>query len=384
MNIQNLGAINGKIARFLAERQPETPCLVVDLEEVAARYATIRRDLPAATVYYAIKANPAAPILETLVGLGSCFDTSGTVEIDMCLAAGATPDRLSCGSTMKKERTIAEAHGRGVRLFAFDSEAELAKLAAHAAGSRVYCRILVSSEGADWPLSRKFGCELDMAGALLAKARDSGLQPSGISFHVGSQQTEPRSWDSAIGEAARVFAGLRAQGIELDTLNVGGGFPARYREPIPSFDDYAGAITGAMAKHFGNEQPALVVEPGRFIGAEAGVLASEIVLVSTKSYGEDVRWVYLDVGKFGGLAETMDEAIKYPIVTPHDGGPDGPVVIAGPTCDGADILYENAGYRLPLDLKSGDRVLLLSAGAYTATYASIGFDGYPPLGEHYI
>ncbi len=381
---EGVGTVNGKIARFLSDASIETPCLVVDLDRVAENYLTIRRDLPEATIHYAIKANPAPELLKTLVGLGSSFDTSGIVEIDQCLAAGAAPAQLSCGSTLKKERTIAEAHARGVRLFAFDSEAELEKLAARAPGSRVYCRILVSSDGADWPLSRKFGCDLDMAAALLVRAREKGLRPSGISFHVGSQQTNPASWDAAIGQAAQVFAELRGVGIALETLNLGGGFPARYREPIPAFRAFAETIGESMARHFGDERPGMVVEPGRFIGAEAGVLASEVVLVSVKSFGDEVRWVYLDIGKFGGLAETMDEAIKYPIRTPRDGGPEGPVIIAGPTCDGADILYENAGYRLPLDLAAGDRVWLLTAGAYTTTYASIGFDGFPPLIEHYI
>jgi ornithine decarboxylase len=381
---EGVGPVNGKIERYLADASIETPCLVVDLDRVAENYRTIRRDLPEATIHYAIKANPAPEILKTLVGLGSNFDTSGTVEIDQCLAAGASPEHLSCGSTLKKERTIAEAHARGIRLFAFDSEAELEKLVARAPGSRVYCRILVSSDGADWPLSRKFGCDLDMAAALLVRAGEKGLQPSGVSFHVGSQQTNPASWDAAIGQAAQVFAELRSVGINLDTLNLGGGFPACYLEPIPAFRTFAETIDGSVARHFGNDRPGIVVEPGRFMGAEAGVLASEVVLVSRKSYGEDVRWVYLDIGKFGGLAETMDEAIKYPIRTPHDGGPEGPVVIAGPTCDGADILYENAGYRLPLDLVAGDTVYLLTAGAYTTTYASIGFDGFPPLTEHYI
>ena len=97
-----------------------------------------------------------------------------------------------------------------------------------------------------------------------------------------------------------------------------------------------------------------------------------------------MRWVYLDIGRFGGLAETEGESIKYRITTPHDGRKTGPVAIAGPTCDGADILYETSNYRLPLALTSGDRVELLSTGAYVATYASTRFNGFAPLAEHYL
>ena len=138
-----------------------------------------------------------------------------------------------------------------------------------------------------------------------------------------------------------------------------------------------------MTRHFGNDLPEIVVEPGRFIVGDAGVVQSEVVLVTRK--GDDpVRWVYLDIGRFGGLAETEGEAIKYNIATPHDGSAMGPVSIAGPTCDGADILYERSNYRLPLDLETGDLVTLESTGAYVSTYASQRFNGFAPLSEHYV
>jgi ornithine decarboxylase len=127
-----------------------------------------------------------------------------------------------------------------------------------------------------------------------------------------------------------------------------------------------------------------MVEPGRYLVADAGVLRSEVVLVSRRSTEDQERWVYLDVGKFHGLAETMDEAIRYRLRTAHDGGATGPVAIAGPTCDSADVLYEKSAYELPLALAEGDMVDLLAAGAYTTTYSSTGFNGFPPLAEHYL
>ncbi len=373
-----------KIERFFIEERPQTPCLVVDLDVVEENYRRLRRALPLADVYYAVKANPAPEILETLARLGSCFDAASAHEIDQCLAAGAAPERVSYGNTIKKPVDIAHAYGRGLRLYAFDSAAELEKLAAAAPASKVYCRILTSGEGADWPLSRKFGCELDMARDLMIRARDMGLAPHGVSFHVGSQQTNPRQWEIAIARTAMVFADLRNAGIEPRMINLGGGFPVRYRDDVPDLDSFAAAIMKAMTEHFGNDLPGMIIEPGRCVAAEAGVLETEVVLISTKAYGEDLRWVYLDVGKFSGLAETMDEAIRYPIHTPYDGARHGPVVIAGPTCDGADILYEKAGYTLPLDLKPGDRIRMLATGAYTTTYASVGFNGFDPLKEYYI
>ncbi len=373
-----------KIARFLAEQQPLTPCLVLDLDVVEERYRALAGALPSASIYYAVKANPAPEILALLERLGSCFDCASAQEIRMVMATGAGAERISFGNTIKKQSDIAWAHSEGVDLYAFDSEAELEKLAESAPGARVFCRILVETQGAEWPLSKKFGCAPEMASDLLVKARERGLQPYGVSFHVGSQQTDTEQWDIAIGAAKMVFADLQEAGIELKLVNLGGGFPTRYREEIGGIDGYGARITEALVRHFGNHMPATIIEPGRYMVGEAGVIEAEVVLVSRKSYDEDKRWIYLDIGRFSGLAETEGEAIRYPILTPRDGGATGPVVLAGPSCDSADILYDRSGYELPLELKVGDRVRLLSTGAYTTTYASVGFNGFPPLASYCI
>jgi ornithine decarboxylase len=191
-------------------------------------------------------------------------------------------------------------------------------------------------------------------------------------------------WDGAIGRAAQMFSVLAQSDINLRMVNIGGGFPAHYRSEVQPVERYAAAVMAAITRHFGNDLPEIIVEPGRSIVGDAGVIQSEVVLISRKSYGDERRWVYLDIGKFNGLAETADESIKYRIRTPADGGAIGPAVIAGPTCDSADILYDKADYRLPLDLKVGDKVEILSAGAYTTTYSSVGFNGFAPLKTYCI
>ena len=377
-------AMNSKIERFLAERQPPTPCLVVDLDAVAENYHALRAALPDAEIYYAVKANPARPVVALLDRLGSRFDTASIHEIEQCRGYGIDPARMAFGSTIKKERDIATAHARGVDVYAFDCEAELLKIARAAPASRVLCRILTDGHGADWPLSQKFGCHVEMAIDLLARAAGLGLAPYGVSFHVGSQQRDVGQWDIAIGRTAMIFTALNRRGVELQMVDLGGGFPGRYRRDAPALERYGDAIMTAMRRHFGNDPPRMMIEPGRCIPADAGVIQTEVVLISRKSHDEDKRWVYLDIGRFGGLPEVMDEAIQYRMRTPRDGGPTGPVAIAGPTCDEVDMLYEAAGYELPLDLRIGDRIEILSAGAYTTTYASVGFNGFPPLREHYI
>ncbi len=367
-----------KIARFLAERQPATPCLVIDLDVVAANYRKLRAAVPDAGIYYAVKANPAPEILGLLASLGSSFDTASVSEIDMALAAGAGAERISFGNTIKKRGDIAAAYERGVRLYAFDSAAELDKIAGSAPGSKVFCRILTSGAGADWPLSRKFGCDVDMARELLLAAAQRDVVPHGVSFHVGSQQRDPAAWDTAVAEAARLFRDLEEKGVRLTMLNIGGGFPTRYRRSVPALNAYGAAIRESIARHFGNRIPDVIVEPGRQMVGDAGVIQTEVVLISKKSENDRKRWVYLDIGKFGGLAETMDEAIQYPVVSQRKGTPE-PVILAGPTCDSADVIYEKADYRLPSDLEIGDKLEIRATGAYTSTYSSVAFNGFEPL-----
>jgi ornithine decarboxylase len=373
-----------RIARFLAENRPETPCLVVDLDVIAEAYDLLRWHLPLAHVYYAVKANPAAEIVAMLERKGANFDVASRGEIELCLTSGITPDRLSFGNTIKKEKDIAFAHQAGLRLFAFDSASELEKLSRAAPGAQVFCRILVACAGAEWPLSRKFGCAPSMAVKLLRRARDLGLDPYGVSFHVGSQQTDLGQWNGAVASAAQMFSLLAEADIDLRMINIGGGFPAHYSGAVPEIDGYAEAVMSAITRHFGNKLPEIIIEPGRALVGDAGVIQSEVVLIADKGGEDGRRWVYLDVGKFNGLAETMDESIKYRIKTPGRGGASAPVILAGPTCDSADILYERTEYRLPLGLEIGDKVEIQSTGAYTASYASVGFNGFSPIRTYCI
>jgi ornithine decarboxylase len=371
--------------QFLAEHKPATPCLVVDLDVVARKYAALQAALPQAEIFYAVKANPAPEILNRLAAAGSSFDTASAGEIRSALATGADTSRISFGNTIKKPADIAWARGEGVNLFAFDAIEELKKIAAHAPGAEVYCRILVEAEGALWPLNRKFGCVPAMAVDLLIEAKALGLVPVGVSFHVGSQQLDPAQWDRAIAAARDVFARCAEAGVALRMIDLGGGFPADYAPGVAGIEAYGAAITEAMNAHFGASWPRLIIEPGRYMVADAGVIEAEVLLVSRKSAEEERRWVYLDIGRFGGLAETEGEAIRYRVEALDTvATATGPVILAGPTCDSADILYDKANYRLPLDLKAGDRVRLHSTGAYTTTYSAINFNGFDPLKAYFI
>jgi ornithine decarboxylase len=373
-----------RIRDFLDTRRPDGPCLVVDLDVVRDNYLSIAGALPESKVYYAVKANPAAEILRLLAELGSSFDTASLTEIELALEAGATPERISFGNTIKKERDIARAHELGIRLFAVDCVEEVAKIERAAPGARVFCRVLTDGVGAEWPLSRKFGCTKETALEVLEAAHRGGLEAAGVSFHVGSQQCDLDAWDRALSDAAWVFKEMLERGIRLSMVNMGGGFPTRYLKDVPAAQAYGQSIFGALRRHFGNRLPDTIIEPGRGVVGDAGAIKAEVVLISRKAANDDVRWVYLDIGKFGGLAETMDEAIRYPITTARDGDAMSPCVIAGPTCDSADVLYEKVPYALPVSLEIGDEILIEATGAYTTTYASVAFNGFAPLKAYVI
>ena len=311
-------ALTPALESFLARTDVATPYVVIDLDVALERYHRLAATIPEATIFYAVKANPVHPLIERLVAVGSSFDVASPAEIDRCLDAGAAPERISYGNTIKKRRDIAYAASCGVKRFAIDAEPELDKIVDVAPDAEVCVRLRHDCGGADWPLSRKFGCEPPEVVHLLGLAAEAGMRV-GVSFHVGSQQRDLSAWDATLQVVSSIAARAANIGAQLDFLNLGGGFPGTYEEAAPSIELYGSAVRTAMARWFPDGLPELMIEPGRYMVADAGVLRTEVVLVSRRSPDDDERWVYLDCGKFHGLAETMDEAIRYRVRTPHDG-----------------------------------------------------------------
>ncbi|WP_236788480.1 type III PLP-dependent enzyme [Amycolatopsis sp. GM8] len=358
-----------RIRGFLAGRLPPAPFLVVDPAVVTGRVREFATELPHSLLFYAVKANPEPAVLRAVLAAGGGFDVASPAEITACLAEGARPERLSYGNPIKKPADIAFAFAHGIREFTTDAGSDLAQIARHAPGTSVTVRVLVDAPASATPFGRKFGCSPAEAVPLLRRAAELGLDPAGVAFHVGSQQADVSAWDNGIAAAAKIAAEF-----PLRRLNIGGGFGITYREPVPSLASYTAAVRTSLAAHFPAGAPEIALEPGRAVVAEAGVIRAEVVLVARRG---GHRWVYLDIGRYNGLAETENEAIPYRF----EAGPGerGPVVIAGPTCDGDDVLYQHTPYELPLALKAGDPVDILDAGAYTASYSSVSFNGIEPL-----
>ena len=374
----NAFVLDDPVMTYIAANTFDIPTLVISRQRVADQYDVLKAGLGTARIHYAVKANPAPELIEMLVQKGSGFDAASRAEIELCLAQGAAPDFISFGNTIKKPTDIAFAHAAGITLFAADSEAELDKIALNAPRARAYLRVCVSNSMADWPLSRKFGCAPTLVPALLQRARALGLVPFGLSFHVGSQTRHAAYWNPVLDQIAPLWHAARAEGYDLQLLNIGGGFPAFYGDVIDAPAVYASAVIKAVHDRFGADVQ-IMAEPGRGLVAQAGHISARVLLVARKAANDLHRWVYLDIGRFSGLAETEGEAIRYQFVTGRDGGESGPCVIAGPSCDSADILYEKRPVALPLALESGDAIVIRNCGAYTSSYSSVGFNGFPPL-----
>ena len=368
-----------KLEQYIRANEFEVPTLVLDIDQVEANYSELKAGMPTAHIHYAVKANPHPAILNRLVKLGCRFDAASTQEIQMCLDAGAAPADISYGNTIKRVQDIAWAWMQGIKLYSADSEEELHKLSKHAPGCQVFIRLLVSSAEAEWPLSRKFGCSTSYAIPLLNHAKSLGLEAVGLSFHVGSQTKHPYMWYDCLDTVAAIWHDAREEGHKLWLLNIGGGFPAYYGVDITDSRTYGTILMDEVEQRF-EGVTYIMAEPGRGMTGSAGAIAAECVLVSRKTPGDPVRWVYLNVGRFSGLAEAEGESIKYQFtVLDKESETSSPCIVAGPTCDSADVLYERNKVDFPASLTSGDRVIIWTCGAYTSTYSTIAFNGFPPL-----
>jgi ornithine decarboxylase len=348
-----------------------TPFLVLDHQRVEDAYARLRRALPRIALHYAVKCNPEPALLARLHGLGAAFEIASLSELESLVALGVDPSRVLFSNPVKPSSHIDGARQLGVTRFAADSRDELEKLSAGAAGANVYVRLDAQDATSRVPLAGKFGVEPATALSLLLEARSLALRPYGLTFHVGSQALDPAAYTRAIRIAAEVMREAQAHGIRLEFLDIGGGLPARYAEPIPPLEAYGHAIAkGLAALPYAVH---VVAEPGRALVAEAGVLATTVIGVAER---RGRRWLHLDVGTFNGMMETLET--RRELVYALGYSPRGPrrfvaAAVTGPTCDSEDTMFVDV--QVPDDLRSGDRLYILTAGAYTTAYAS-RFNGF--------
>ncbi|HST50029.1 type III PLP-dependent enzyme [Jatrophihabitans sp.] len=354
----------------------ETPFLAFDPDIVAAQLMRFRSALPGVSVHYAMKCNGDETVLRRLHEQGAGFEIASVGELRRLLELGVHAEDVLFSNPVKPPAAIAHARAAGVWRFSFDSERELSKIAAEAPGAAVYLRLRVDDSDSVFPLSRKFGANSAEGLRGLLRARELGLHPYGLTFHVGSQCTRPATWARAVAVAAQLMERLAEHGIVLNMLNLGGGFPAHYGGAVPSISSIGTAISEALEDHLPYQPGLIAAEPGRYLVAESGVLVATVL---GRAVRDGQNWLYLDVGAYNGLMETLQtgQTWEFPLWTSrsgHGGGPLESFTVTGPSCDSSDTMFHDV--RLPASLDEGDRIYIASAGAYTLSYAST-FNGFP-------
>ncbi len=360
-----------------------TPFLACDLDMLAERFQRFAAALPRVRAHYALKCNSAPEVLRTAAAQGAGFEVASLGELRLLQSIGVDPADVLYSNTVKPASHVFEASRAGLWRFAADSEGELHKIARVAPGSAVYIRVRVDDSGSIFPLSRKFGAEAHHARALLQEAARLGLQPYGLTFHVGSQCAATSAWRQAIASAGRIMRNLRSDGVRVEMLDIGGGFPARYGDPVPSIEQIGDVVERALDELLPYEPSLIAAEPGRHMVAETAVMAAS-VLGREERAGEE--WLYLDVGAYNGLMETQQTVgqWRFPLWSSrsdHGSVEHMPFTITGPSCDSSDTMFYGAS--LPVTMNEGDRLYIASAGAYTLSYAS-SFNGFPPPSTHFV
>ena len=352
-----------------------TPFLMVELDKVVAAYAELQSALPDFRIHYAVKANPQPEILEALAHQGSGFEVASGAELQLLLDRDIRPRDVVFSNPVKAPLDIRKGYDCGVSCFVFDSDTEIVKLALEAPGAPVCVRLATTGAGSRFPLAKRFGVGPLEAVELLKLARNFGLMPYGCTFHVGSQNIDPRSWGKPIEDCAFVMREFeRRHGTRLQMLDIGGGFPAQYAEErVPSLEEYGSHITRALACL--PYPVSLVAESGRALVANAGVVAGTVI--GRRRRGS-TTWVHLDVGPYNGLMEANSflGGERNPISwSSSAGGVDTVCTLTGPTCDDGDIIQTDV--ELPRDMGLGDRVYIGAAGAYSTSLA-VNFNGFAP------
>ncbi|MEJ2685270.1 MAG: type III PLP-dependent enzyme [Candidatus Sulfobium sp.] len=355
-----------KAMAFAKSSGVEPPYLLIDKDKVKQKVSSIGRAVKGSRVFYAVKANPDIEILKLIHGLGIGFEIASEGELRILSSLGVSNDRIISSNPIKSFRFLRMATDYGVSYFAFDSEDEVLKLREFAPGCNVYVRLSVPNEGSEWPLSKKFAVEVDEAEDLMVFARKKGLNPVGITFHVGSQCTNIYNWNAALDKAKILWDRVEKKGIRLSVLNIGGGYPIRYTKSvvdIPSIEKNANRL---IYEKFPRDTR-IFIEPGRAVVGDAGVFVSKVI---GKAVRADEDWLYVDVGVFNGLMESVG-GIKYSYIV--EGSREMKKwTLAGPSCDSFDVIDKDIFLPEP---EIGNLVLILSSGAYTISYAS-EFNGF--------
>jgi ornithine decarboxylase len=346
-----------------------SPLFVIDCERLRQQYHALAQALPGVDLHYALKPLPDRTVVQVLAREGARFDLATNGEVDLVRDAGIPPSRCIHSHPIKRGSDIRHALDCGIRTFVVDNAEEIAKFDARRARVRLLLRISFRNPDTLIDLSRKFGCDADAAIGLVEFAAKRGHRIVGFSFHAGSQLARADKYVEAIDTCGRLVAEARSRGHALEELDIGGGFPIDYLEPVPAIGGYCAPIREALARL--PQGLRILAEPGRFICGPAGIAISTVM---GRAKREGRWWYYLDDGIYGTYSGQLYDKMRFPIEPLRDPGrPREDCVIAGPTCDSLDVIAED----IPMPvLEIGERILARQIGAYTVACAT-DFNFFP-------
>ena len=340
-----------------------SPLLILDCERVRVQYRKLRKALPGVDLHYALKPMPHASVVNTVIAEGGFLDLATTGEVQLVERLGVAPERCIHTHPIKREQDILNAMKFGVRTFVADNPDEVRKFARHGTDADLLLRVSFRSPGAVCDLSRKFGCDPEDLLSLARLAADLGIEVRGLSFHVGSQAMDSAKHVEALQACSKLIAAARREKLgAFDTLDIGGGFPIDYAQPVQDIGRFCAPLRAALAKL--PKRVRVIAEPGRFI---VGPSAIGVASVMGRARREGHWWYYLDDGLYGSYSGQLFDHARYPVEPLRNSLERLPSVLAGPTCDSIDVIAENL--MLP-ELKAGDLIVGRAMGAYTWASAS--------------
>ena len=356
----------------LAERHG-TPLLVLQPHLAARRYRELSARLPGFRMHYAVKALPHPVVLSTMAICGGGFDVASSAEVDLLQQLGLPMDRCIHTNPIKKPADIDHAYAAGIRTFVVENPCEAQKFAGRPEDIEVLVRLAFRNPAAKSDLSSKFGVEPTDAELVVKHVIAAGVQFAGFSFHVGSQGSSTQPFDTALRGTLDLVTHIAASlGVQTRVIDIGGGFPVEYRDPMPTIDSITDVIDSALGP--AREDFTLLAEPGRYLVADCMTLLTSVVGTAER---DGQVWHYLDDGVYGSYSNVMTEDVHPPILGLRELFDDDvtyePVTLAGPTCDSADVIARD--YPMPA-LDIGDVVVSPVMGAYTAVTSS-RFNGIP-------
>ena len=370
--------------------QPEYtgPTLHIQLSKISEQVALFKLALPTVTPHYAVKANPLPQVLKHLSNLGVNFEIASLTELSLMKQLKVDGERIIFSHPIKTPASIVKAFEYGINWFAFDNKEELEKLNQLAPNKQYELRISTNGKGSVWPLTKKFGVDIQSAIELINHAHENKIKISGLTFHVGSQCTDAKSWLTALQDCNTVIKHMLDKNMPIEMLNIGGGFPCDTQDLIyedqglicedqdkpHNFIDFMQPVREYLNKLKANLASLdkidldICAEPGRFLLASSGVLTCQIISTTVK---QSQPWAYLDCGYYNGLME-LSENFGYTLTSQRN-GKQVPWIIAGPTCDSIDCFEPM--YDLPNDCQAGDVLTIKNMGAY-ANACVTQFNGF--------